>query len=75
MQLLITIVDHILASKWKQIDIEHRSQELHKLYNSEMKKCMSEISKFNTIGDQQISESIQCEEKLQKKLLPKLRKW
>ena len=54
------IIDRIVVSKWKQIEMELQSQELPKLYKTEMKECMSEISK--NLGDKQLPAFIQQEE-------------
>ena len=54
------VIDPIFVSGWKQTEMEYQSQELPKLYNAEMKQCMSEISKNSS--DEKISESIQQEE-------------
>ena len=52
-------IDRILVSKWKQTEVENQLQELPQLYNTEMKKCMSEISK--NIDDKQSPVNIQQE--------------
>ncbi|XP_065907695.1 uncharacterized protein [Dysidea avara] len=53
------IIDRVLVSKWRQIEMKHHTQELPKLYNTEMKECISEISK--NLSDKQIPTSIQQE--------------
>ncbi|XP_065912071.1 uncharacterized protein [Dysidea avara] len=53
-------IDRILVSKWKQIEMELQSQELPKLYKTEMKDRISKITK--SLGDKQVPASIQQEE-------------
>ncbi|XP_065916801.1 uncharacterized protein [Dysidea avara] len=51
------IIDRIVVSKWKQIEMEYQSQELPKLYNTEMKEYISETSR--NLGDKQIPAFVQ----------------
>jgi len=53
------VIDRVLVSKWRQMEIKHHSEELPKLYKTEMKECMSEISK--NVSDEQIPTSVQQE--------------
>ena len=54
------IIDRILVSRWKETEMELQSQELPKLYKTEMKERMSKITK--SLGEKQIPASIQQEE-------------
>ena len=53
------IIDRVYVSKWRQIEMKHHSQELPKLYNSEMKECIKVISE--TLSDKQIPACAQPE--------------
>ena len=53
------IIDRIVVSKWKVLEMELQSQELPKLYKTEMKDRMSEITK--NLGEKQVPASIQQE--------------
>jgi len=53
------VIDRFLVSKWRQMEMKHHSQELPKLYKTEMKECMSKIS--DNLSNEQVSTSIQRE--------------
>ena len=54
------VIDRILVSRWKQLQMELQSKELPKLYKTEIKERISEITK--SLGDKQIPASIQQDE-------------